>query len=85
MLFQPGYRECCYTRKVYCSSCHSGQLRVIPARVIWHWDLNPAPVCDVAASYLDGVMDKPLIDLSQTHPALCVWLWPWWHCNPESR
>ena len=69
-LFKPGFRECCYTGKVYCSDCHSGALRVIPARVVWHWDLSPAPVCDAAAAFIDSVADEPNINVTAVHPAL---------------
>ncbi len=39
-------------------------------RVVWRWDLHPAPVCNRVASFLDDVSDRPLVGLSALNPRL---------------
>lgn len=68
--FAPKFHECFYTRRVYCTDCHSGTTRVIPARVLWHWDLEPAPVCDRAAEFLDRACVEPVINVSAVNAEL---------------
>ena len=51
-------RFCEYTGQLFCSSCHSNDTAVLPARVLHHWDFNPYPVSQLAKSYLDSIIDK---------------------------
>lgn len=69
-LFASKPRICEYSFALYCRSCHSGQRRIIPARALWAWDLQPAPVSDKVAKFLDAVEDKPLICIAAVNPDL---------------
>ncbi|KAH7290680.1 hypothetical protein KP509_30G059200 [Ceratopteris richardii] len=57
-------RYCEYTGQLFCSSCHSNELAVVPAYVLWHWDFTPKRVSQFSKSYLDSIYDQPLLCLS---------------------
>ncbi|KAH0942598.1 hypothetical protein HID58_002235 [Brassica napus] len=70
-------RLCEYTGQLFCSSCHTNDMAVLPARVLHHWDFNPYPVSQLAKSYLDSIHEQRArnfnyICLLFTH--LCVWI-----------
>lgn len=68
--FSPGFRRCTYTNTLNCRKCQTGQRRVVPAKAVWHWDLQMHPVSDRAAEFIDSVADKPIICVSALHPNL---------------
>lgn len=51
-------RLCDYTSQMFCSSCHTNEMAVIPARVLHHWDFTRYPVSQLAKSYLDSIHDQ---------------------------
>lgn len=51
-------RLCDYTCQMFCSSCHTNDMAVIPARVLHHWDFTQYPVSQLAKSYLDSIHDQ---------------------------
>lgn len=51
-------RLCEYTGQLFCSSCHTNETAVLPARVLHHWDFTRYPVAQLAKSYLDSVYDQ---------------------------
>lgn len=51
-------RLCEYTGQLFCSSCHTNDLAVLPARVLHHWDFNRYPVSQLAKSYLDSIHEQ---------------------------
>lgn len=51
-------RRCEYTGQLYCSSCHTNEAAVLPARVLHNWDFAEYPVCQLAKSYLDSINDQ---------------------------
>lgn len=51
-------RFCEYTGQLFCSSCHTNETAVLPARVLHHWDFTQRPVSQMAKSYLDSVHDQ---------------------------
>ncbi|XP_057951496.1 uncharacterized protein LOC131146147 isoform X2 [Malania oleifera] len=51
-------RLCEYTGQLFCSSCHTNDSAVLPARVLHHWDFTQYPVSQLAKSYLDSIHDK---------------------------
>ncbi|KAK7350629.1 hypothetical protein VNO77_09455 [Canavalia gladiata] len=53
-------RLCEYTGQLFCSSCHTNETAVLPARVLHHWDFTPYPVSQLAKSYLDSIHDQCL-------------------------
>ncbi|GFZ17467.1 Phox (PX) domain-containing protein [Actinidia rufa] len=53
-------RLCEYTGRLFCSSCHTNEIAVLPARVLHHWDFTQHPVSQLAKSYLDSIYDQVL-------------------------
>lgn len=51
-------RLCEYMGQLFCSSCHTHETAVLPARVLHYWDFTKYPVCQLAKSYLDSIQDK---------------------------
>ncbi|KAL2935959.1 Pleckstrin homology domain-containing family M member 3 [Bienertia sinuspersici] len=63
-------RFCEYTGQLFCSSCHTNETAVVPARVLHNWDFTPYPVSQMAKSYLDSIVDKPMLCVSAANPFL---------------
>ncbi|KAK1564917.1 hypothetical protein Q3G72_014662 [Acer saccharum] len=63
-------RLCEYTGQLFCSSCHTSETAVLPARVLHHWDFTHYPVSQLAKSYLDSVHDQPMLCVSAVNPFL---------------
>ncbi|XP_057519495.1 uncharacterized protein LOC130800147 isoform X1 [Amaranthus tricolor] len=63
-------RFCEYTGQLFCSSCHTNENAVLPARVLHNWDFTPYPVSQMAKSYLDSIVDKPMLCVSAANPFL---------------
>ncbi|KAL4036307.1 hypothetical protein IC575_005037 [Cucumis melo] len=63
-------RLCDYTSQMFCSSCHTNEMAVIPARVLHHWDFTRYPVSQLAKSYLDSIHDQPMLCVSAVNPSL---------------
>ncbi|KAK9747890.1 hypothetical protein RND81_02G021700 [Saponaria officinalis] len=63
-------RLCEYTGQLFCSSCHKNETAVLPARVLHHWDFTPYPVSQLAKSFLDSIVDKPMLCVSAANPFL---------------
>lgn len=51
-------RLCEYTGQLFCSSCHTNQTAVLPARVLHNWDFTYYPVSQLAKSYLDSIYEQ---------------------------
>ncbi|CAE7633856.1 Def8 [Symbiodinium necroappetens] len=62
-LFQ-GPRYCHYLGYYFCTDCHHGDIRVIPARVAQRWDFEPKKVCRAVAKYLDLQVNQPLVPIT---------------------
>ncbi|KAL6964404.1 hypothetical protein U1Q18_035459 [Sarracenia purpurea var. burkii] len=63
-------RLCEYTGQLFCSSCHTNEVAVLPARVLHHWDFTQCPVSQLAKSYLDSIHDQPMLCVSAVNPIL---------------
>lgn len=63
-------RLCDYTSQMFCFSCHTNEMAVIPARVLHHWDFTRYPVSQLAKSYLDSIHDQPMLCVSAVNPSL---------------
>ncbi|KNA09203.1 hypothetical protein SOVF_155770 isoform B [Spinacia oleracea] len=63
-------RFCEYTGQLFCSSCHTNETAVLPARVLHNWDFTPYPVSQMAKSFLDSIIDKPMLCVSAANPFL---------------
>ncbi|TYH41504.1 hypothetical protein ES332_D12G321600v1 [Gossypium tomentosum] len=63
-------RLCEYTGQLFCSSCHTNEMAVLPARVLHHWDFTRYPVSQLAKSYLDSIHDQPMLCVSAVNPFL---------------
>ncbi|KAK6920687.1 Phox homology [Dillenia turbinata] len=63
-------RLCEYTGQLFCSSCHTNDTAVLPARVLHHWDFMQYPVSQLAKSYLDSIHDQPMLCVSAVNPLL---------------
>lgn len=51
-------RLCEYSGQLYCSSCHTNDTAVLPARVLHCWDFNHYSVSQLAKSYLESIRDQ---------------------------
>ncbi|KAK6249515.1 hypothetical protein SCA6_003520 [Theobroma cacao] len=67
-------RLCEYTGQLFCSSCHTNEMAVLPARVLHNWDFTRYPVSQLAKSYLDSIHDQvvavPMLCVSAVNPFL---------------
>ncbi|KAK8657051.1 hypothetical protein V6N13_035314 [Hibiscus sabdariffa] len=63
-------RLCEYSGQLFCSSCHTNEMAVLPARVLHHWDFTRYPVSQLAKSYLDSIRDQPMLCVSAVNPFL---------------
>ncbi|XP_049393124.1 uncharacterized protein LOC125857565 [Solanum stenotomum] len=63
-------RFCEYSGQLYCSSCHTNDTAVLPARILHLWDFNQYPVSQMAKSYLDSIHDQPMLCVSAVNPFL---------------
>jgi len=68
-IFGP-WHVCGLTSRYYCSECHTGQLAVIPSRLLYNWDITPRPVAASSAAFLSYVASKPIIDISTFNSSL---------------
>lgn len=59
-----GPRYCHYLGYYFCSNCHNGDIRVIPARVAERWDFEPRKVCRAVAKYLDLQVNQALVPIT---------------------
>ncbi|XP_042041786.1 uncharacterized protein LOC121787191 [Salvia splendens] len=63
-------RLCEYSGQLFCSSCHTNDTAVLPARVLHHWDFTRYPVSQMAKSFLDSIHDQPMLCVSAVNPFL---------------
>lgn len=63
-------RVCEYAGKVFCSSCHTNDTTILPARVLHHWDFSFFPVSKQAKIYLESIYCQPLLCISAVNPFL---------------
>ncbi|XP_015579695.1 uncharacterized protein LOC8288989 [Ricinus communis] len=63
-------RLCEYTGQLFCSSCHTNETAVLPAKVLHYWDFTPYPVSQLAKSYLDSIYEQPMLCVSAVNPFL---------------
>ncbi|KAK7281924.1 hypothetical protein RIF29_10305 [Crotalaria pallida] len=63
-------RLCEYTGQMFCSSCHTNETAVLPARVLHHWDFTHYPVSQMAKSYLDSIHEHPMLCVTAVNPFL---------------
>ncbi|KAG5230169.1 PX domain-containing protein/DUF4206 domain-containing protein [Salix suchowensis] len=63
-------RLCEYTGQLFCSSCHTNETAVLPARVLHYWDFIQYPVSQMAKSYLDSIHEQPMLCVSAVNPFL---------------
>ncbi|KAJ4840204.1 hypothetical protein Tsubulata_002955 [Turnera subulata] len=63
-------RLCEYTGQLFCSSCHTNDTAVLPARVLHQWDFTQYPVSQLAKSYLDSIYEQPMLCVSAVNPLL---------------
>lgn len=57
-------------RLIVASYCHSEERRIIPHRLVNHWDFTRHRVCKDAAAFLDATRFVPLINLPEECPRL---------------
>uniref|UniRef100_A0A2P2NYS1 PX domain-containing protein n=1 Tax=Rhizophora mucronata TaxID=61149 RepID=A0A2P2NYS1_RHIMU len=63
-------RLCEYTGQLFCSSCHTNETAVLPARVLHYWDFTQYPVSQLAKSYLESIHEQPMLCVSAVNPFL---------------
>ncbi|KAG0485628.1 hypothetical protein HPP92_009707 [Vanilla planifolia] len=63
-------RYCEYTCQLFCSTCHTNDSSVLPARVLHRWDFSLYPVSQLAKAYLESIYDQPMLCVSAVNPFL---------------
>ncbi|KAL8457842.1 hypothetical protein ACS0TY_035637 [Phlomoides rotata] len=63
-------RLCEYSGQLFCSSCHTNDTAILPARVLHNWDFTRYPVSQMAKSFLDSINDQPMLCVSAVSPFL---------------
>ncbi|KAK7301540.1 hypothetical protein RJT34_12406 [Clitoria ternatea] len=63
-------RLCEYTGQLFCSSCHTNETAVLPAKVLHNWDFTYYPVSQLAKSYLDSIHEQPMLCVTAVNPFL---------------
>jgi hypothetical protein len=67
-----------YLGKYFCSACQVGDVSVIPAHAILHWNLAPMPVSRFSADFIEAIRGTPLFDVESLRPAVFSRL-KWFH------
>ncbi|KHJ45829.1 RUN domain protein [Trichuris suis] len=62
------YKVCQFDGHYYCSACHVDDEFLIPAKVIFNWDLSPGKVCRASKCFLSSIADRPLFNLNSLNP-----------------
>ncbi|CAL8078910.1 unnamed protein product [Calicophoron daubneyi] len=60
----------CYDARFYCSNCHQLQEAIIPREVIFNWNFTYYHVSQTTKSFLNGLYNKPVINLAKLNPTL---------------
>ena len=63
-------RLCQYTRKYYCDECHTNDMMIIPARLLYNWDATQYKVARSSQLFLKSVSNKPIINVNSFSPNL---------------
>ncbi|XP_045131398.1 run domain Beclin-1-interacting and cysteine-rich domain-containing protein-like isoform X2 [Portunus trituberculatus] len=58
------FRFCNYLGRYFCTTCHSNQTTIIPARVIQKWDFKPYPVSNFSMELIESMKSDPLFNVS---------------------
>ncbi|XP_018016808.1 pleckstrin homology domain-containing family M member 1 [Hyalella azteca] len=69
-LFYGQFRVCAMDGHSYCVECHNNYTAVVPARVIFNWDLRQHAVADANRDWLLSCIDDPMIDIRAANPRL---------------
>ena len=62
-IFGPA-KLCSYTKHYYCEECHTDEVSVIPARIVYNWDFKEYKVCRKSKVFLRALSVEPIIDAS---------------------
>ncbi|KAG0717952.1 Run domain Beclin-1-interacting and cysteine-rich domain-containing protein [Chionoecetes opilio] len=58
------FRLCNYLGRYFCTTCHSNQTSIIPARVIQKWDFKLYPVSNFSMELIESMKTDPLFNVS---------------------
>ena len=58
-----GARFCEYTGKYHCHSCHSNEVSVIPARILFDWNFDNYRVSNRAKQFIEVLWREPIFDV----------------------
>lgn len=64
------FRVCKYDSCYYCFECHADDEHVIPARIIYNWDLRKHSVCRSTKLFLLQIEEEPLLNIDETNPSI---------------
>nr|VZI08077.1 unnamed protein product [Spirometra erinaceieuropaei] len=59
-----------YDGRLYCSTCHQNQQAIIPRRILDSWDFSRKPVSFATKTFLDSIVNYPIINLARVNPGL---------------
>lgn len=64
------FRFCNYLGRYFCTTCHSNQTSIIPARVIHKWDFKVYPVSNFSLELIESMKCDPLFNVSSLNYGL---------------
>ncbi|XP_042890277.1 run domain Beclin-1-interacting and cysteine-rich domain-containing protein-like isoform X2 [Penaeus japonicus] len=64
------FRLCHYLGRYFCTTCHSNQTAVIPAKVLHKWDFKLYPVASFSSELLERMRSDPLFNVGAVNPRL---------------
>ncbi|KAJ8867204.1 hypothetical protein PR048_030999, partial [Dryococelus australis] len=64
------FRYCEYLGRYFCTGCHTGQLAVIPGKILTKWDFSRYPVSTFSYRLLDQMMCDPLFRVGDLNSGL---------------
>ncbi|XP_063236877.1 run domain Beclin-1-interacting and cysteine-rich domain-containing protein isoform X2 [Bacillus rossius redtenbacheri] len=64
------FRYCEYLGRYFCTGCHTGQLAVVPGKILAKWDFSRYPVSTFSYRLLDQMMCDPLFRVGDLNSGL---------------
>ncbi|KAK8749524.1 hypothetical protein OTU49_015407 [Cherax quadricarinatus] len=64
------FRLCNYLGRYFCTTCHSNQTAMIPAKILHKWDFKLYPVAKFSSELIKSMRSDPLFNIDALNPGL---------------
>ncbi|KAG7169257.1 run domain Beclin-1-interacting and cysteine-rich domain-containing protein-like [Homarus americanus] len=64
------FRLCNYLGRYFCTTCHSNQTAMIPAKILHKWDFKLCPVANFSSELIKSMRSDPLFNVDALNPGL---------------